>query len=148
RRQLEILRGVTPLRGDVVERVAEADPLDRLLRDAVEIRWRSNSDRLVEGGYDVDHVHELGAQTALVLDSCGPGDDHRVAGAAEVAGDLFRPLERRVHRVRPSGREVIEVLGAAELVDRLEVILPLLRDAVEEQVLVDRPLEAPFGARS
>ena len=86
------------------------------------------------------------AQSALVLDPRRPRDDHRVAGAAEVAGHLLGPLERRVHRVRPGGREVVEVLRPAEFVDRLDVVLPLLREAVEEQVLVERAFEAALGA--
>ena len=48
-------------------------------------------------------VQELRAQTSFVLDARGPGDNHRVAGAAEVAGDLLGPLEGRVHGMRPGG---------------------------------------------
>ncbi len=77
-----------------------------------------------------------------------PRDDHRIARAAEVARDLLGPLERRVHRVRPRGREMIEVLRPAELVDGLDVVLPLLREAVEEHVLAQRAFEAAFGARA
>ena len=107
---------------------------------------RRDADHLVERRHDVDDVQELAAQAALVLDPRRPGHDHRVARAAEVAGDLLGPLERRVHRVRPGGREVVEVLRPAELVDHLQVVLPLLREAVEEQVLVDRAFDAPLGA--
>ena len=45
---------------------------------------------------DVDHVMELAADFALGLNALGPVDDHPVAGAAEVTGDLLGPLERRV----------------------------------------------------
>ena len=41
---------------------------------------------------DVDDVVELGAQLALGLDALGPVDDHGVAGAAEVRGDLLGPV--------------------------------------------------------
>ena len=57
-------------------------------------------------GRDVDDVGELAAQAALVLDPSGPGDDHRVAGAAEVGGDLLAPLEGRVARPGPGAGEV------------------------------------------
>jgi hypothetical protein len=43
---------------------------------------------------------------------------------------------------------VVEVLGTPELVDDLEVVLPLLHDPVEEQVLVDRAFDAALGARA
>ena len=35
-----------------------------------------------------------------------PGDDQRVAGAAEVGGDLLGPLEGGIHRPGPADREV------------------------------------------
>ena len=41
---------------------------------------------------------------------------------------------------------MVEVLRPAEFVDGLDVVLPLLREAVEEQVLVQRPFEAALGA--
>jgi hypothetical protein len=40
---------------------------------------------------------------------------------------------------------VVEVLRAAELVDRLQVVLPLLGESIEEQVLVHETLDAAFG---
>ena len=46
-----------------------------------------------------------------------PVHDHAVARAAEVAGDLLGPLERRVARPRPADREVREGLRPAPLVD-------------------------------
>ena len=47
-------------------------------------------------GYDVDEMGELGADAALVPDASGPGDNHRIARAAKVGGDLLHPLEGRV----------------------------------------------------
>src|SRR6185436_10239511 len=76
-----------------------------------------------------------------------PGHDHRVARTAEVTRNLLGPLEWRVHRLCPSGGEVIEMLGAAKLVDYLQVVLPLLDEAVEEEVFIDRALESSLGAR-
>ena len=73
-------------------------------------------DRFEDRRHDVDDVVELGADAALVLDPRGPGDDQAVARAAEVGGDLLGPLERRVHRVRPADRVVVERRRPAELV--------------------------------
>src|SRR5262245_56023890 len=95
------------LRLGVAEGVGEADAFDRLLRDAVERLRRSDPDELVQRRHDVDHVYELTPQPTLVLDTRRPGDDHRIARAAEMAGHLLGPLERSIHRVRPAGREVI-----------------------------------------
>ena len=67
----------------------------------------------------------------------GPGDDHRVARAAEMASNLLRPPERRVHGVGPGSREVVEVRWPAQFVDHLEGVLPFFDKAVEEQVLID-----------
>ena len=63
--------------------------------------------RFQDRRHDVDDVVELGPDAALVLDARRPGDDERIARAAEMRGDLLAPLERRVHRPRPADREVI-----------------------------------------
>ena len=130
----------------VVKGEGEADSFHRLLLHAVQFSRSSDSAELVEGRDDVDDVEELRAQAAFVLDAGGPGDDHGVARAAEVAGDLLGPLEGRVHGVRPGGWEVVEVLGAAEFVDSFDVVLPFFRESVEEQVFAERAFEAAFGA--
>jgi hypothetical protein len=82
-------------------------------------------------------MEELLTQPAAVLDPSWPGHDQRIAHAAEVAGDLLGPLEQGIHGVRPGGRAVVKVLRPAELVDHLQAVLPLLWEAIEEQVLVD-----------
>src|SRR5262249_62376311 len=86
----------------VVEAVDHADTFDLLLRNPVDLRRLLDSGRLQNRRRDVDDVVELGADAALVLDPVGPGDDERIARAAEVRGDLLAPLERRVHGPLPS----------------------------------------------
>ena len=95
-------------------------------------------------GPDVDAVGELGAHLLVGLEAGRPRHDHRVAGAAEVAGRLLAPLERGVAGVRPRGRDVrrrvvaAERLDAAVLVDQLELLLGVEHEAVEERHLVER----------
>ena len=100
---------------------------------------------LVDRRGDVDHVMELRAHAARVLDPRRPRDGQRIPHAAQVRGDLLGPLERRVHRPRPAGGEVVEVLRPAELVDVLEVVLERLRHVVEERVLVEQADEPALG---
>src|SRR5262249_21201684 len=104
---LETLSVSAALALGIVERVGEADAFDRLLRDAVKFHRRGDPAYVVQGGCHVDNVEELVAEAAPVLDPGRPGNDHRVADAAEVAGDLLGPLEGRVHRVGPGSREVV-----------------------------------------
>src|SRR5689334_8539647 len=84
---LEVLRVALLPRFGVSKTVHHADAFDRLLRDAVEFRR----------GDEIDHVVELVADAALVLDASGPRDDHWIARAAEVRSDLLAPLEGGIH---------------------------------------------------
>ena len=65
----------------------------------------------------------------LSLMRLGQRDDHRVASAAEVRGDLLAPLKRRVARPRPGAGEVRLIVrpapgvDAAVRVDQLELLL-------------------------
>ena len=71
-------------------------------------------------------------------------DDHAVARAAKVRGDLLGPLEGRVRRPGPAHRHVRFRLRAADLVElRLQPRQPEL-DAVETGNLVDRAFEPAF----
>ncbi len=132
----------------VGERVGHAHALDRLLRHAVQHRRRLDADGLEDRRIDVDHVMELRADAALVLDPRRPRDDHAVARAAEVRRDLLGPLERRVHRVRPADRIVVEGHRPAELVHAAQHFREVLRDVVEERHLVQETVRAALGARA
>ena len=92
-------------------------------------------------------VVPLGAELVLRRNPLRPGDDHAVAGAAVVAGDLLGPLERGTHRVRPADRVVVERLPRPDIVAPLQQLLEVFLYAVEERHLVEKPLQAPFGAR-
>ena len=87
---------------------------------------------------------------ALILR--GPGDDHRVARSAEMAGHLLAPLERRVAGPGPGGGDVrcrvvvAPGVDAAVLVDQLELLLGLDVDAVQERHLVERARRRPLEA--
>ena len=103
-------------------------------------------------GADVDAVRELRAQVAARLDPVGPGDDHRVARPAQVAGHLLAPLKRRVPGPCPGGSDVrcrvvvAPGVDAAVLVDQLELLLRLDVDAVQERHLVERARRRPLQA--
>ena len=65
-----------------------------------------NAGRLENRRHDVDHVMELVANAAGILDVAGPGDGHAIARAAEIGGDLLGPLVGRVHRPGPADGHV------------------------------------------
>ena len=72
-------------------------------------------------------------------------NDERIARAAAVR--LALPAtKRRVASPSPSPRIVVEVFGAAELVDRFQIVLDGLGHVVEEQILVHGPMRSALGA--
>src|SRR5579875_1182752 len=85
---------------------------------------------------------KLCAQFTLGLDAARPVNDRTVARAAPVGRDLFGPLVRRVHRVRPPHGVV-----STELVDtRFEKLGRFdARYTVEYQQLVEAAVERAFG---
>ena len=87
----------------------------------------------------------LAADLALGLDALGPVHDEPVGHAAAV-GLPLPPPEGRVSRERPAPRVVVEVLGAAEVVEGGEVLLEVVGHVVEELVLVHRAVRAALGA--
>ena len=142
------LRLLLRRRVGVVEAVAEADPLDRVLRVAVHHVGHLDAHGLQERRHDVDRVGVLPPERADVLDLRRPGHDQRVGGAALEVRVALPHLERRVERPRPPGRVVVVGLRAAELVEQLQVLLGGVGDAVEELVLVDRPVRPAFARRA
>jgi hypothetical protein len=92
-------------------------------------------------------MHVLLAHLAGRLDPLRPADDERIGRPAAVGLALPAP-ERRVARVRPTPRVVVEALRAAELVDRGEAVLERLRRVVEELRLVRRAGRPALGARA
>ena len=91
------------------------------------------------------HVRELGAHRRVRLDAARPGDDHRVAGAAEVAGDLLAPAGTACCRRAPRPpAKCGAVCGppSASTPPYFSISLRLLvgveHEAVEEGQLVER----------
>ena len=79
----------------VIERIEHAHARDRLLGDAIDLGRRLDAHGFVDRRNDVDHVVELRAQAALLLDARRPGHDQAVARAAEMRRHALHPLERR-----------------------------------------------------
>ena len=94
---------------------------------------------------------ELRARRPVGLDALGPRDDHRVARAAEVRGHELGVAERRVAGPGPAGVVHAVGLGAAErveaadLLQRRQLLLDRVRNAVLRQQFADRAVLA-FGA--
>ena len=137
----------------VVERVGQADAVDRVLHEAVDDLRRVDADELVDGRRDVVHMMELGTRGVVGLDPLGPRDGHRVARSAEMRGDELGVLERRIAGPRPAG--VIHVVGlrraerveAAYPVQRLDLLLDGVGDLVLREKLADRAV-LTLGARA
>ena len=131
----------------LVEGVGEAGALDRRLLDAVHRFRGGDAGHFEDGGNDVDDVHELLAQAALVLDAAGPGDGHVLADAAELGGILLEPGERRVKGPGPAGGHVVVgLLGAPDVIPFHLGVDGHLVDAVEEGHFVRRAERAALGA--
>ena len=73
-------------------------------------------------------------------------DDQRVAGAAEVAGDLLGPLERSVHRPGPADRDMRLARRPADLVQPLDRAFQAELHAEQAGKFAERPLQPSFGA--
>ena len=100
-----------------VKRVGEARALDRRLLDAVHRFGRRDAGDFEDRRHDVNDMHELLAQAALVLDACRPGDRHVLADAAELRGVLLEPGERRIEGPGPARRHVVVgLLGAPDVI--------------------------------
>ena len=105
----------------------------------------------VDGRHDVVDVVELRARRLVGLDALRPRDDHRIARAAEMRRDELGVVERRVARPGPAGVVHAVGLGAAErveaadLVERRDLLLDGVRNAVLREQFADRAVLA-FGA--
>src|SRR5262249_62154844 len=82
------------------------------------------------------------------LDAIWPPDRHSIACSAEVRCNLFRPLERRIHRVCPTHWIVIVRLVASQFVHHREKEGQRLRLGCQSAHLISRTLQRTFGARA
>ncbi len=139
------------LRGGIgvglVEGVGEAHAFDGRLRDAVHVFRGTDAAGLKDRRHDVDHVMELVADAARVLDVARPGNAHPLPCAAEVRGDLLGPAKRRVEGPRPAdGHVVVGAVGAPGIVEVLQLVFDRDVDAVEHGDLVGRADQRSLGA--
>ena len=144
---LEVLRGVPVRSLRVVEGVAQAGALDRLLLDAADHLGLWQPGRLEDRRQHVDDVVPLVADLAARRDPVAPAHDHPVAGAAEVR-DLLGPGVGRVHRQRPAGRIHAERRGIAERVEPGRHVRGVVLDAVADEVLAEGAARAALAGRS
>ena len=108
---------------------------------------RVDAEQVEDGGHHVDDVGVLRPYLTLCLDVGGPVHDERIARSPTVGLSLPAP-QRCVPGKRPAPGVVIEVLGAAQLVDHLEAVLDGLGAVVEELRLVGGARHTPFCART
>ena len=104
---LKILCRPLLLRLGIIEAVHHADSLNRLLLYAVEFGRCGDVSSFQDCGHKIDHMVELSSSPAFVLDARRPGNDHRIARATEMRGDLFAPLEWGVHGPCPANWKMI-----------------------------------------
>ena len=144
---LEVLHVVALGFIGLVEAVQHAGAFHRRLRHAVDGDRLGQAGRFQDGRGNIDHVAELRAQAALLLNALRPVHDGAVARAAPVRGHLLGPLVGRVHRPGPAHRVVVVRLGRAELVHLREHEFGRLQrgHAVEVGHLVERAVQRAFG---
>ena len=132
-----------------IECVGHAHAFNRFLLDAVDHVGRLDTGGFENGRDDVDHVMELRANAAHVLDVAGPRDGHALPGASEMRRHLLGPFERRIKRPRPCHRHVrVGLVRAPVFVMQHLHGLREGQDAVVGGHLVKRPLQGAFGARA
>ena len=141
---VEILDVFVLRRLRVGEAGGHADAVDGVLRETVHFLRGLDADHVIERRGDVVDVIELRARRLVGLDLLRPGNDERIARAAEVSGDEFRGAERRAAGPGPAG--VIDVVGqraaerfeAAEFVERLDLLGDGVGDLVLREQFADR----------
>jgi hypothetical protein len=79
----------------MIEAIDHADAFERQLFHAVDHVRKLHAGQFIERGRDIGDVMELRAQSAGVLDVSRPGDDQRIARAAQVGSHLLAPLKWR-----------------------------------------------------
>ena len=145
---LEVLRRPLVRRVRLIPSVHHTRALDRFLRDAVDHLRLRQASRFQNRRYDVDHVVELIADAALVLNARWPGHGHAVAGAAEVRRHLLGPLVGSVKRPGPADRIVRVSLVCAPDVVELHVHFHRRLHTVQIGELAIDAIQCSLGARA
>lgn len=142
---LEILGDVAVFRLPLVKGMSKAHALDGRLGDAADFRRRLDLQGVQYRRQQIDGVSVLRADFPFCLDTLWPMHDERIADTSAV-GFPLPALERGVARPGPAPGVMIEILRAAQIVQRLEIGFQGLRHIVEELVFVDRAGGAALGA--
>ena len=146
-RHLEVLRGVARLRLGFIQGVQHAHAFEWFLLDAIHDARLGHTDYLQHRRRNIDHVHPLRTQAALLRDALRPMDHHRLADAA-VRGHLVPPPKRR--RAGKSPAIVVQNMGfgAADLVEVLQRNVQGLGQPVEHRQLIECAVEAALENRT
>src|SRR4051794_15805517 len=91
---------------------------------------------------------ELTANFAFGFDPLRPVHHHAVARSAEVAGDLFGPLERRVAGPSPADGEMRKGGRTAPFVDMIHHLVGFADDAVKRHHFIVAAFGSTLGARA
>src|SRR5262245_32264902 len=130
------------------ESVGQTHALDWLLGHAVRHCWFGDAHDLKDRRQNINRVMELGTDLARVFNSLQPGDDHAIARAAEVRGDLLCPLERRIASPSPAYRVVRRGAWQPEFVDPVQHLLEGRLEPIKRHDLVGGTLQRTLGARA
>ena len=144
---LVVLGEVVLRRVGVVERLGEAETLDRLLEDSAEHLRSTETGEFQHCREHVDHVCVLptcGPELCGV-DSCWPRDDHRIRHTALMRLALPAP-EGGVARHGPTPRVVVVDPRPADVVDPGELFGLLGAGDVPRADVVDGPVGTTLGA--
>src|SRR5215813_4866028 len=147
---LEVLRVVLTWIVGVLttESIGQTHALDWLLRHPIRHGWFGDTHHLKDRRYDIDGVMKLGTDLAAVFNALQPGDDHAIARAAEVRGDLLGPLERRIASPSPAYRVVRRSAWQPELVDAVQHLLEGRLEPIKRHDLVGGTRQRTLGARA
>src|SRR5262245_36322236 len=130
------------------ESIGQTHALDWLLGHAVRHGWFGDAHDLKDRRQNIDGVMELGTDLAGVFNALGPGDDHAIARAAEMRGDLLGPLERRIASPSPAYRIMRRSAWQPELVDAVQHLLEGRLEPIKRHDLVGGTRQRTLGARA
>src|SRR5215510_16475428 len=91
---------------------------------------------------------KLGTDLAGVFNALRPRDDHAIARATEVRGDLLCPLERRIASPSPAYRIMRRSAWKPELVDPVQHLLEGRLEPIKRHDLVGGTRQRTLGARA
>src|SRR5262249_36297907 len=108
---------------------------------------RLDAQRVEHRRYHINRVAVLRAYLTLGLDPLRPNNHERIGDSAPVGFTLPAP-ERSVASVCPAPGVVVEVLGAAQVVNRSKILLQVVGHVVEELAFIHRAVRAALSTRA